>query len=79
MEHIVEWWTRYQGWAGNLDAEARLFIMGACVALLMVYMVIEITAAERAEPHPKPAKSIANKGVQANRRSKRLNREQSRQ
>ena len=48
MQQFFIWWSTHQAWAGSLDSEARCYIIGACIALLMVYVVIDITSPEGA-------------------------------
>jgi hypothetical protein len=35
--------TAYQGSASSLDGEPRFYIMAACVVLLAIYMIIDIS------------------------------------
>jgi hypothetical protein len=77
MERIFSWWNAYQAWASSLDGEARLYILGGCVLLLMIYMMIDIIGVEMAEARPKAAKSIANKKAPGNKTANSVNREQS--
>jgi hypothetical protein len=49
MDTFLEWWTAYQGWAGNLDSESRCYIIGVCLLLLSIYAMIYFSQRQRAE------------------------------
>jgi hypothetical protein len=57
MDQLLQGWTAYQGWAGNLDSEGRFYIIAVCLLLLVVYAGIYFSAPDRSDESSNSAKT----------------------
>jgi hypothetical protein len=54
---IIEAWTAYREWAGNLDAEARFYIFAGSVLLLTMYVFIDLMLPGSGKMSPRSVKA----------------------